>query len=182
MDSPVAPMSPAISVASRTPTGWRRRCGTCPHSAGWTRWCAASRRSRGSRSRSRRLQRPPRARGVSGNGAVSKPSFMRRSSGVSARGCERRIIACHVHPATLACRAEHRVAEQHLVVTVGEGRERRVLRQMTRRRPRRRWPGTGRGRCPRSPRRGRPAGSRRPHRSAFMRAGPRWRISFGRSR
>ena len=68
----------------RPPTGSRRRCGWCRRSGGSARWCAASRRSRCSRSRWRPSSRRRPSSGVSGNGAVSRPSLIGRASRVAA--------------------------------------------------------------------------------------------------
>ena len=66
-----------------------------------------------------------------------------------------------VHPAALAGGPLDRVAEEHLVMSVRERRECRMLRASDRRRWPRRSPGTAHGTCPRSPPRGLPAGWRR---------------------
>ena len=177
----LAPRSRRRARVASPPTGWRRRCGASRHSAGSARSCAASRRSRCSRSRWRPSSRRPRSSGVSGNGAVSRPSLIGRASTVGApAGAGSRI---DVHPAAEPRALGDGVVDEHLVVAVGERRDSR------RRRTGRPGddvgvdgPEMGARRCRRTPRRGRPAAPPRPGPAGPMSAGFLIRISFGRSR
>ena len=143
---------------------------------------AASRRSRGSRSRWRPSSRRPPSAASRGTGR----SAGRASSGVRLRGLAWRRPATgraiDVDPAAEPGALGDGVVDQHLVVAVGERRRRAAARPAARRRRRRRSPGRARRRCRRSPRRGRRAGPPPRGRPAPIRAGLRSRISFGRSR
>ena len=175
------------------PTGSRRRCGSCRRSVG------SARSPRGQQAISM-LSKPLAAvqsttstSGVAGNGAVRRPSLIAWPPSTGPLGCTPGSLidatAGHggrrtddVHPATEPGALGDRVADQHLVVAVGERGVRRPLGRSTRRRRRRRSPGRAHRTCRRTLRRGRRAGPPPPVRPLPIRAGLRSRISFGRSR
>ena len=74
------------------------------------------------------------------------------------------------------------IADEHLVVAVGEGRVRRDARAGRPPRHRHRSRGTANETCPRSPRRGQPGSAAAACAAGYISAGSRMRISFGRSR
>ena len=141
MARPLAAISSTISRRLARPTGSRRRCARCRRSAGSARRRAASRRSRCSRSRWRpsSRRRPSAASRGTGRsaGRVSSGGLRRRRRGD--RGA-RTTSTQRPEPGALG----DGVADEHLVVAVGEGRIGRAGGRTARpRRPRRR-PGNGR--------------------------------------
>ena len=125
--------------------------------------------------------------GVSGNGAVSRPSLIGVVRRRVARTRRRRArVADDVDPAPSAGALGDGVVDEHLVVAVGERRVGRAGRPAGRRRHRRRPPGNGRANVspkpstwPTGQRRGRPAG--RAHERRVPDAGSRWAARDGRS-
>ena len=150
----------------------------CPRTAG-------SRRSARGQQAISRLSKPLAAAqsatsisGVSGNGAVSRPSFI----GALLCGADGDRLADDLDPAPEARALGDRVVDEHLVVAVGEGRVARVLARAAGRDVRVDRPEVGRERVAEAldvaarqarPRRVRPA----PIRAGFL-----IRISLGRSR
>ena len=119
--------------------------------------------------------------GVSGNGAVRKPSFIVATSDglASARHRRRRGRRRPSEPRGRSARWRRRRASRRGRRRTWGSRARRRVARLPRRRRR---PGNVRRRCRRTLRRGRPAAPPRPGPAAPMRAGLRMRISFGRSR
>ena len=134
----------------------------CRRSGGSGRRCAASRRSRCSRSRSAAVQSTTssaasRGTARSAGRASSEVRLEARPGRPAARRRPGRRRGRRRPSARASGALGDRVVDEHLVVAVGERRVGRVRATGRRRRRRRRSPGSGRRTCRRSPRHDRPA-------------------------